>query len=212
MAQAVCVEDSIRYDEQYFLRPSLLLRIFETPVCPWFRSSALETLMLGVAEMHNLPRPETGWLRDFERMRQLLDDIADIRDDLVAGRLTYPVLVGLQSDRHAAALSDQIQTVWRASPQERQSRMQNLWPTIKRLLSDADAYEACMRKIRIWERRIAEAINVGSFPGGTTYLHLVLDLKRALADRLTVQGFEDHPEPFPFFNEHEASPTWPAVG
>lgn len=153
-------------------------------------------------------------LVDLRRLRQRVDELADLFEDAATGLISYPVALALESPAYGHAITTAVQ---------------RLWSNVKALLSVADRDDAARTSSMVTEdaavrrefavllanivesgaiRRcydeahrlwisITERLAVREMPIRDP-LRIVVDLKRAFLERLMDQDLVDHPPPHSF--------------
>ena len=200
ISQIAYEEFSTRFDNNCLENPSILLKTYNTKLCPLLRSSTLEPLMVGIAKMYNIRLLSYAWIELYEKIRQLLDDIGDIWEDLTVGRLTYPVLIALRSAKEAIVLSRAIRELWQeTSTLEKKTLDVKHWPKIKSSLKRSGALSNACDLVKAWHTEILSSLNREEFRGEIEPLLIIMQLKSAFLARLIEFDFDDHKPEFVFY-------------
>lgn len=151
--------------------------------------------------------PQLRYLtQDMRRLRQLVDEIADWREDVVSGELTLPFLYLLEDPEMGGEAKQLIQQVWTRAqniivqPQSQEETIHSLnddpeilsrTDGIKELLMESGSFD------RLYNRADAHWINtvlqMGTVFQGKNYYDLLLGvhLRREFLERLKKQDWED---------------------
>lgn len=182
VARIVFLELSSRYRESVLEFPAQALEEYETDRSPLLRSSVLETIILTLCARSEVYLNHEGWIRDYENMRQLLDDLMDVEHDVLNGRITYPALLALDSKGYGDSARFLIRRVWstcnrRKIPNEYRKRL-------RALLADSGSLEQTANKILKLCGSIQEAITKETLPGSVAGLLCLVEVKKAALYRL----------------------------
>ena len=190
IATVVYQEYSTRFDSKYLENPNALLSMYKTELSPLNRSSSFVTYVYGLAAIKNTPiTTTTPWL--FERSRQLLDDIADLREDIFFGRLTYPALLTLKEPHVGPKAKKIIHNLW-----YNKNNTDDWWPLFRNCLMESKVLNDLKQQITVDINSLRDWIST-SFPGEYKYLLALLEAKRAFLFRLIQHGVDDIPPPSP---------------
>jgi hypothetical protein len=194
-------ELTMRFDESYLGTPTILIDRYNTKSSPLMRSSTLETFMRGMAAMCGRELKSVHWLELYEQSRQMLDDLADLWEDLLMGRLNYPVLVALKNYGPNSKLGALIKSLWNSRKQDpSKDELTPYWKTIKDLLSDAGAFQETCTLIDGWLKQVESSIGAELFSGNIGGLMTVVDLKKAYLARLSKLNFDNVKPTFQFYS------------
>jgi hypothetical protein len=194
MLTVVCEEVSLRYDERAVLAPDIALARYESNLSPLLRSSMLEMPLFGMAAVAGTQVEPSSWVPNYERARQLLDDAADVREDLGRGRLTYPVLISL-SVPDSGELQERILRLWERSRRSGTPRIADPeWARLRAQITRLGGYEASSAQALDWLDTVERGC-LTTLRGNPEPLLVHINLKRAFLERLQWHGFEDSPPP-----------------
>ncbi len=193
VVQLAYEEVSNRFDKRILNNPVILLNKYETDHSPLFRSSILETQMRLISTVANIDLPRTEWLPTYEKLRQLLDDLADIKEDIEVGRLTFPVLIALQREGENGSLRKIIENHWDNKWHDFSHKKITCsqWEEIKKYLSSCGAISTVKDIILGWYEEAKSSIHNGELPGNTDSFLLMLELKRSFLSRLENNNYTD---------------------
>jgi len=136
------------------------------------------------------------WVTCYEKARQILDDLADIREDIMCGRLTFPVLYALQQDHGSGNLRRIIADLWhRIEKGGQPGILPEEWDQVRKLMRDYGGFEVPSVKALRWLKKVGDGI-FSSLPGNREPLLLHIELKRAYLARLRASNFDDTPPSF----------------
>jgi hypothetical protein len=190
IASAVHFQLSIRFDTTYLDNPISLLSLYETQHSPFRRSSSFVTYVYGLGAIKGLNiTTDTPW--QFERFRQLLDDIADLREDLPAGRLTYPALLTINDVRLGPQAKTIVQDLW-----NNKQNKGEWWPPFRRCLLEAGVLDHLKQQVTADLTAVSDWIST-SLPGDCEPLLALIEAKRAFLYRLIQRNLEDTPPSSP---------------
>jgi hypothetical protein len=186
-----------RFDRSILYDPAKMIDKYETRLSPLLRSSMVETHYYALSKMIGVSPGEEAWPELYERSRQLLDDLSDIRFDIARGRLTLPVLVGLLSEGATGALRSSIETAWRRTESGHHHELgDDEWFNIKRRLKDLRAFDDICSRISAWMTEVRMGLLGADLPGDISSILLLVELKRAHLSRLVDLDFDDQEPPF----------------
>lgn len=149
-------------------------------------------------------------LANMRRLRQRIDEISDLYEDLMTGLLTYPVVLGLMSHTDGRPPLDfYIRAAWNKSLDIVRAYTGNARSTIQHVIGDQDLQESfseifeTLVEVGALDQVYIEALNLceriedevrATVPDREQEVYLlVLDLKRAYLERLRLQGWMDLP-------------------
>jgi hypothetical protein len=197
IVETVWDETQHRFLIEYLHQPDILLATYDSHNSPLLRSGMLEAVFMGISACLGIRQGVPQWVRDYEQLRQLLDDIADVKEDLQVGRLTFPVLVGLHADV-SASLRTLIEHYWASTIMNGSGNMESVvWAQIKSILKSCGAFAVACARVRDWIVRVQKGIANHGFVGNTEPLLLIVELKRAFMARLIETDFDDREPKFP---------------
>ncbi|MCL4873544.1 hypothetical protein KJ039_05640 [bacterium] len=202
-----------RFNENDLINPKKRIQLYDQNfLSPFLGSGFYEATIRSALKINGKKENPylINWLRDFRKLRQMIDEIADIEEDIRVGRLTYPVLLGLEKPFVGKEISSIVKNIWNLSrpiiKDNRASDMEtilklNTNEEIKKsvsilydLLNDAHVWdelyekteELCLKLLNNIEYAFLESKN-------PTGLILILLLKRAFLERLRKQNWRDLP-------------------
>ena len=189
-----------KFDISILENPDLMISKYRTNQSPLLRSSTLETFAKIIVMKSDIELKSDGWLIKFEKMRQLLDDLLDIREDIKNGRITYPVLLALANKSFGKKLKQMIMIEWNSSISYKQVLNDENWYRIKNIIIQAGAFDTSLSLAKKWIDEVYNDIKKEAFCGDTTALFILLELKRAFADRIMRKNFDNYVPAFNVFN------------
>ncbi|MFI7551386.1 hypothetical protein ACIBQ2_16700 [Micromonospora sediminimaris] len=178
--------------------------------------------LLGLLAFLGEPVPDglTERLRDMRRLRQRVDELADLFEDTVTGLVSYPIAKGLAEPMLKAHLRPLISRLWTRAQQVIDSHGRDAGVLNRALAGDPELNEThsamlemlvsggimreCYREADALWREIALGLDVLD-PRFGEPLMSIIDLKRALLDRLATNGWHDDPPPHTFQDMIEAA-------
>ena len=185
-------EISNKYNRSSLSFPEPCLSRFETDLSPLLRSSILESFVEGICEIEGIRLNDATWSRDFEKMRQLLDDLGDMRSDIVEGRLTLPVLLALHRRRGEGDLGDLIGQIWERGKRRGVWEMEDAqWEEIKRIVKETGSLESVRRRILAYYECCVKSVKDEKFSGDSEELMCLMELKKAYLHRLLDNDLDD---------------------
>jgi hypothetical protein len=194
MLEAVYEEVLSRYEEAPLWSPYAALAKYDTALSPLLRSSMLEMPLLGLARSVGQVVEPSAWVTDYEKARQLLDDVADVREDLGRGRLTFPVLSALTGPG-SGSLRSAIQRAWsQIGDNVPAFDSTAVWFEVKQEIVRLGGYQKSVELIEQWLANV-ESGSTLTLGGDLEPLLAHVDLKRALLRRLEQSDFDDSPPP-----------------
>ncbi|MFY1576403.1 hypothetical protein ACN26Z_16090 [Verrucosispora sp. WMMD703] len=159
-------------------------------------------------------------LRDMRRLRQRVDELADLFEDTVTGLVSYPVAKGLAEPTLNAHLRHSISKLWTRAQQVIGSHGRHAGVLNRALADDPELNEThsailemlvsggimreCYREADTLWREIALGLDALDPRFGEPLL-AIIDLKRALLDRLAMNGWQNNPPPHTFQDMIEAA-------
>jgi hypothetical protein len=181
-----------RFDIECLKSPARLLNIYDGDKSPLLRSSVIETLFLALSAVNGYLIKSITWLQNFEKLRQTLDDLADMREDILNGRLTYTWLYALKQLGPNSKLEKNLIELWRQvrtniSDLEKMEYAEN---AIK-LVNESDVYAHIEKIITKMIIDIELGIRNEMLPGNIEGLLILVKLKEAYFQRLKVLKFID---------------------
>lgn len=211
IVQSMYENYTTRFDHTLLREPERVLADYRDPLrtrhlgSGFYSSSVLGLYAYaGVAVPDDLP----GILEDLRRVRQRVDELADLHEDTVTGMVTYPVALLLAGPRGGEA-REVIGASWarcRALTETsrddalRGTRLVREDPALRaasaRLVElgwRAGALETCRREADELCLELAQRIGKCLDPPAARLLRVVLDLKRALLQRLAQAGWDNVP-------------------
>ncbi|PZG16112.1 hypothetical protein C1I95_18310 [Micromonospora craterilacus] len=185
-------------------------------------SGFYSSVLLGLLAYIEEPVPDglADILRDMRRLRQRVDELADLFEDTVTGLVSYPVAKGLAEPELKVDLRRLIRKLWTRSQQVIDSRGRDAGVLNRALAGDPELVQThgavlemlvssgimreCYRETdALWHEL---ALNLQALdPRFGEPLTTIIDLKRALLDRLAMNGWHDHPPPHTFQDMIEAA-------
>jgi hypothetical protein len=190
---------SSRYSNEFIRDPETVLSTYQTDLSPLLRRSTLETFANGLGGMVGRVLRNPHWPTCYEQLSQLLDDLSDIGRDVCAGRLTYPILLGLNNKEIRENLAALISNLWATQRGNSDNVFKKIWPIIVTDLKKAGTFLKIVKQAEAWCKDIQCDILSEDFPGNTDPLFVVIDLKKALLYRLQQNEFSDKQPEFEFF-------------
>ncbi|MFC4108019.1 hypothetical protein [Micromonospora zhanjiangensis] len=159
-------------------------------------------------------------LRDMRRLRQRVDELTDLFEDTVTGLVSYPIAMGLGRPGIAADLRKLIDRLWGRSQQiigsgERDAGRLNLeltrdpelietYESVLDVLLAGGIMRECHREADVlWERIASNLAEMDACFG--VPLTAIIDLKRALLDRVASTDWRDDRPPHTFLEMVEAA-------
>lgn len=188
VARAVFRELCLRYHASALERPEEMLKEYEGERSPLLRSSVLETVILSLCARNDLRLKSEKWVRHYEEMRQLFDDLVDIDDDLNHGRVTYPILLALATERHAAEVRAYIFESWQGAGGGR-CRAAHSKALLRDLLTASGALERTAERILDLGHTVRSGIVSEEFPGNPEGLLCLVEVKKAALHRLRANNW-----------------------
>ncbi|MFG3420584.1 hypothetical protein [Micromonospora sp. NPDC048063] len=183
-----------------------------------FYTSGLLGLLAYVAQ----PVPEglAEVLRKMRRLRQRVDELADLFEDTATGLVSYPVARGLADLAVSLDLRMLVGQLWRRARHVIDGRGRDAAELNRALVGDPELIEVhravletlvssgIMRECRqeadaLWSEIALDLAAMD--PRFGEPLTAVIDLKRALLDRLEINGWQDDPPPHTFLDMAEAA-------
>lgn len=173
-----------RSDRLHELSAGTGLAAFESDTLK--RSQMLKPVTAIVAAIAGWSQPDIGFTAYYDTARQLLDDVSDVREDLLGGRVSLPVVRAMRSPDVGGRIVESIEALW-ADHDTGRERVERLLDQI----IETDAFEQTLRDA---ESRLdkfeAEAIRASTENGADGLLQLSY-LKRAFVERLRRHDFRD---------------------
>ncbi|MEV4711805.1 hypothetical protein [Micromonospora sp. NPDC049374] len=183
-----------------------------------FYSSGLLGLLAYLGK--TVPDGLADGVRDMRRLRQRVDELADLFEDTVTGLVSYPVAKGLAEPTLNAHLRHSISKLWTRAQQVIGSHGRHAGVLNRALADDPELNEThsailemlvsggimreCYREADALWREIA--LGLGALdPRFGEPLLAIIDLKRALLDRLAMNGWQNNPPPHTFQDMIEAA-------
>ncbi|MCQ3921643.1 MAG: hypothetical protein DPW13_11905 [Planctomycetes bacterium] len=153
----------------------------------------------------------SSFIECFRKLRQLVDEIADVPEDIRAGRLTFPILAALSSKAHGNAVKRTVRAIWKETLPvflggrgddlasirflDHNQEIARLVPTLIGEVDQAGgfahAFEECEH---LHTRAMASLVLAFPYPKTWRMMQLVM-LKMAFAERLKRQNWIDTPVP-----------------
>ena len=182
-----------RFDKVYLESPELVLKLYGTDQSPLLRSSTLETPFWGLKILFDAENVTDTWLKEFEQARQLLDDLGDLWEDILMGRVTYPILLSLKSYGINSELEKLIVRLWNAPNIDAQNTQPSDFDReiFIRFLNDTDSLSLSTKKVSQWLDKVESEILRQQFMGNIEGILILIDLKRAYLSRLIQANYKD---------------------
>ena len=202
-----------RFDESALADPRRVLSHYADPVRSRHLGSGFySSSVLGLYAFAGLPVPGAlpSILADLRRVRQRVDELADLHEDTVTGMVTYPLallLLTCAAPRARAVIlrawqrcrelvehgRDNALTGARAIRED--PRLRAASDELLDLLDATGVFETCYRQADTLCADLAERIDAQLDQPAGQRLNAVLDLKRALLDRLAAQHWRSQAPP-----------------
>jgi len=199
--ELVYEEVNDRFNLQTLEKPEIVLKKYKTVNSPLLRSRLLETQINIISSVAAINTENINWLPFFEKLRQLLDDLSDIKEDIEIGRITYPVLVGLHREKSNGELLNIINKFWTQKLKNTKCNLNKKeWSAIKTILLKNNSIQYTCDKILKWYKKTKQALNENTLPGNVESLSLILELKKAYLYRLRKNNFDDKKPVFVIHN------------
>lgn len=191
-------EISQRYDLKYLSHPEKYMKwIFHSPssplTCKYFSVTVQTAVLLNSKSISPNVRRVT---EAFGRLRQLCDQICDVKEDIVMGKVTIPVLYALLNDSNE--LSSMIRTLWTemqgSESPAKSSRRYSLVTKIKNTIRELKGFKRAYTLADKWYQQAVKCIsNANQEPGFGPEIILLFRLKRAFLERLKINNWADIP-------------------
>lgn len=203
IAQSMYDNYATRFSEAALTDPEAVLEDYRHPVRSRHLGSGFySSSILGLYQFVDQPIPEQlpDLLKDLRRVRQRIDELADLHEDTVTGMVTYPVallLAGPYGDEARKIIraawrrcrflvegrrDDALQATWTVREDE---RLRELSAELITLADGTGVLELCRDEADELCARVAEQIHRTFDSPAQAVMTTVLDLKRALLDRLS---------------------------
>ena len=186
-----------KYNEEFLENPERILELYYTPKSPLLRSSTLELIFIGMADAHKIKIQNESWLTKFEEVRQELDDLSDIIEDVKKGRLTYTVLLSLKDTNTKNNVKKIIADVW--NNKIGFAWKESLLDSIYDLIQSNGYIDSIENKLN----EIQEEIWREKFDGDFNPLIIQIELKRAFLYRLLNNRLRDKNSIFEFYKKNK---------
>jgi hypothetical protein len=149
------------------------------------------------------------FLTNFRKLRQIVDEIADVPEDIRVGRLTFPVLIGLTNDKFSHAIISTVRRIWEISGEivclssrndmstiatlKEDTRLKSLVSDLGLLLEQSNAWEEAYVFADNLFLEVVESMEKLFPPDNLGSLLEIALLKRAFLERLRKQSWQDIP-------------------
>lgn len=203
IAQSMYDNYATRFSEAALADPEAVLADYRHPVRSRHLGSGFySSSILGWYQFVDLPVPDQlpELLLNLRRVRQRIDELADLHEDTVTGMVTYPVALLLAGPRGDEARMI-IRAAWRrcrylienirddalrgTRSVHEDEQLRELSSELIKLAHSAGALERCRAEAEELCARVAGQIHRAFEPSARSVMITVLDLKRALLDRLS---------------------------
>lgn len=215
-----CIHDDYhdRFNEDHLTNPLGLVRRYADPVRSRHLGSGF--YLSTVESLNALFGQQTApafadVLGEMRILRQRVDELADLRQDIMTGLVTYPVALALwHSERAGGGLADLVRSVWVECRLVAESyvgnaresiaigvdsaRTQKLYAELGGELVASPAIATCVSEAETKAYRIVQAARRVLPAGEAECIEVIVNLKRAFLDRLVAAEFEDLPPPHSF--------------
>lgn len=178
-----------RYDDSLLSRPErTLASFFRSPhsqlTCKYFAVTVQASFLISSQDIDS---NTIAFSESFGRIRQLIDEVADVSEDLKMGKVTLPVLFCLARDdsRYKSAILD----LWKKVRYGGDSALViGALNRIKQMTISLGGYERAYALADMWCRDA-----IGSM-ASCMELRILLRLKRAYLERLKINDWADMPD------------------
>jgi hypothetical protein len=182
-----------RYSEEPLVCPEETLKEYlESSTSRLQASGYWELMVKGSFASHGVEAPPelVSILRRLRKLRQIVDEIADLDEDIRAGLVTTPVLYALCKDTGSGQVSEAIRSLWRRQRNEPGAPDDDLIAQIRKLVEELGGLEASHKEADfVWREACQDCVEAFG-DRGSDYL-VLLDIKRAKLDYLSKNGWRD---------------------
>jgi hypothetical protein len=201
---------AVRYREDLLMTPHRILDSYQDPVRSRYLGSGFyASSILGLYAYFAVPPPArlAGIITEMRKLRQRTDELSDLFEDSVTGLITYPVARLLALPRFHDDAASLLRSMWSRSKEIIRVSGSHAGQTSSSLLSDpglqerhaglmemlenSDVLAACYAEAsRVWYATRRQA--AGCLPAPVAdIVQVVLDLKRALLERMACSHWDD---------------------
>jgi hypothetical protein len=182
-----------RYSEDLLAHPEeRLTEYLHSPTSRILASGYWELMVKGSFASHGVAAPPEliSVLRSLRKLRQIVDEIADLDEDIRTGLITLPILYALRQDGARGQVGEAIRVLWRHQRNEPDAPDGDLIAHVRKLVEEAGGFEASHEEAdSVWRDACKDcAESLGD--RGSDYL-VLLDIKRAKLEFLSKNGWRD---------------------
>jgi hypothetical protein len=182
-----------RYSEDLLTHPEeRLTEYLHSPTSRIFASGYWELMAKGSFARHGAAAPPAliSVLRRLRKLRQIVDEIADLEEDIRTGLVTIPVLYALRADKDRGQIGEAVRSLWRHQKAEPDAPDDDLVAHVRKLVEEARGFEASLEEAdSVWRDACKDCAE--SFGDqGSDYL-VLLDIKRAKLESLSRNAWRD---------------------
>lgn len=180
-----------RYNLSYLDNPrAYLQQELSSPVSQltskYFETSLTCALLINEVQIHS---EIINFAKEFGRLRQIIDQIADIREDITVGKITFPILFALIKDKNNI-LKKQILDFWCLKESKKRAfELERIIGNIKEFGGYDEAYNL---SVQIYNDIQKKFINLPITIGSLELKSLIL-LKKAYLERIKRNNWKDVP-------------------
>lgn len=187
-----------RYDADYLFNPKkniewILSSRFSPLTSMYFSTTIQASILLNSEKVyHNVKR----FVKHYGRLRQLVDQISDVEEDIIMGNVTIPIHYALLEDNDK--LESEIKNLWagiKGEISESDISVLSLHATeIKKLVQKLGGFEQAYKLAdRLYSQTMDCASKCIGRPGIGVEVMLLIRLKRAYLERLKLNNWADIP-------------------